>query len=50
MNNMARSVTAIGTMGMSNLVWKKSTGGSKQKFKHSKMAVCQACGHDWKLK
>lgn len=50
MNNMARSVTAIGTMGMSNLVWKKSTGGSKHKFKHSKMAVCQACGHDWKLK
>jgi hypothetical protein len=49
MNNAARGFTAIGTLGMSNLVWKKSKGTSKMKFKMQKIAVCQSCGHDWAI-
>lgn len=30
MNNMARGLTAACTLGISNLVWKKSKGGEKQ--------------------
>lgn len=50
MNNAARTITAFSTAGMSNLVWKKSNGGSKQKFRHTKTALCQDCGFDWKVK
>ncbi len=49
-NNMARGLTAISTLGMSNLVWKKSKGGSKTTFKNQKMGLCQQCGHSWKVK
>lgn len=48
-NNRARAITAAGTLGMSNLVWKKSEGTQKTKTKTQKMALCQACGNDWKL-
>ena len=50
MNNIARGSTAIMTLGMSNLVWKKSTGTEKMKFKNQKMALCQDCGKDWKIR
>lgn len=49
-NNAARAFTAIGTLGMSNLVWKKSKGTHKTKNKVVKKAVCQNCGKDWKVK
>lgn len=32
---------------MSNLVWKKSKGTEKTRFKNQKVALCQSCGHDW---
>ena len=50
MNNTARTFTAIGTVGMSNLVWKKSKGGSATKFKNDRMGICQDCGNGWKVK
>lgn len=50
MNNAGRGLTAIGTLGMSNLVWKKSKGTEKMKYKNEKYALCQGCGYDWKIK
>ncbi len=49
-NNMARGVTAVATLGMSNLVWKKSKGNEKTTFKNEKMCLCQNCGNTWKIK
>ena len=34
-NNTARGLTAVCTLGMSNLVWKKSKGGEKSKTHHT---------------
>ena len=48
-NNAARGLTAFCTLGMSNLVWKKSKGNEKTSFKNQTMCVCQDCGHTWKL-
>jgi len=47
MNNAARAVTAVSTLGMSNLFWKKSKGTNKTKVKNKAVAVCQNCGHMW---
>lgn len=49
MNNAARGLTAVGTLGMSNVLWKKSKGTEKMKFKMQKVAICQGCGHDWAI-
>lgn len=35
-NNAARGLTAVCTLGMSNLVWKKSKGNEKTNFKKRK--------------
>ena len=48
-NNAARAGAAIMTLGMSNLVWKKSKGGEKSKTKLKKKCLCQNCGYDWNL-
>jgi DNA-directed RNA polymerase subunit M/transcription elongation factor TFIIS len=49
-NNAARAITAISTLGMSNLVWKKSKGTEKTKFKNVKICLCQNCGNSWEIK
>lgn len=49
-HNAIRGVAAIGTLGMSNLVIKKAKGEEKMTYKNEKMAVCQDCGHSWKVK
>ncbi len=49
MNNMARGVTAVCTLGMSNLVWKKSKGTEKSKIQSQKVCLCQSCGYSWIL-
>lgn len=46
-NNTSRGLTAICTLGMSNLVWKKSKGNEKTKFKNKTVCICQNCGHTW---
>ena len=46
-NNFARGMTAIYTLGMSNLVWKKSKGGEKTVTKMAKVCLCQNCGNSW---
>lgn len=48
-NNTARAATAVCTLGVSNLVWKKSKGGEKTKVENKKVCVCQNCGHSWDL-
>ena len=48
-NNTARAATAVCTLGMSNLVWKKSKGGEKTTVENKKVCVCQKCGHSWDL-
>lgn len=50
MNNVARGMTALGTVGMSNLVWKKSKGTESMKYKGSKIGLCHSCGNDWKVR
>lgn len=49
LNNAARAYTAVCTLGMSNLVWKKSKGGEKTKTIKEKVCLCQNCGHTWVL-
>lgn len=49
-NNAARGVAAMSTLGLSNLVWKKSKGTEKTSFKNEAMCICQNCGHVWKAK
>ena len=49
MNNLARGATAVCTLGMSNLVWKKSKGGSKTVMETHKVCLCQNCGYSWEL-
>lgn len=49
-NNAARAFTAVSTLGMSNLVWKKSKGTTRQKFTNQKMCLCQDCGSNWTVK
>ena len=39
-NNAARGITAVCTLGLSNLVWKKS--------KNESVCICQNCGNSWK--
>lgn len=49
-NNAARGLTAVCTLDLSNLWQKKSKGTSRQKFSGDIRALCQDCGHDWKVK
>ena len=48
-NNAARGMTAVATLGVSNLFWKKSKGTNKTKTINSTMAICQSCGGAWEL-
>lgn len=50
LNNAARGATAVMTLGMSNLVWKKSKGKEKMKYTNEKVCICQNCGHSWTIK
>ena len=49
LNNAARGATAVMTLGISNLVWKKAKGGSKTSFKNEKVCLCQNCGNSWTI-
>lgn len=48
-NNFAPGMTAICTLGVSNLVWKKSKGGEKTVTKMAKVCLCQNCGNSWSI-
>ena len=50
LNNTARAMTGIATLGLSNLVWKKSKGGESTKSLTEKVCLCQNCGHSWSIK
>lgn len=47
LNNAARGIVAISTLGASNLVWKKRKGGEKEKIENQKICLCQNCGNSW---
>ena len=47
MNNAARGLTAVATLGVSNLVWKKSEGTNKTNTITATMGICQSCGNTW---
>lgn len=49
-NNLARGVTAIGTLGMSNIVWKKSKPRHHHEILSKKICICQNCGRSWEMK
>ena len=49
MNNSARNFTAICTLGLSNLFWKKSKGTNKTKTINSTVGICQNCGNSWEI-
>ena len=48
-NNAARGAAAICTLGVSNLVWKKSKGETTTVYQNRKICLCQNCGHSWKI-
>ena len=50
MNNVARGMTAVCTLGMSNLVWKKAKGTEKSVAVTEKVCLCQNCGNTWVIK
>lgn len=49
-NNAARGLTAVCTLGVSNIFWKKSNGTGKMKYDNQKVCLCQNCGNSWTLK
>lgn len=49
-NNSARKLTAMCTLGMSNLFWKKSKGTNRTKTINDTVGVCQNCGNTWTIK
>lgn len=48
-NNAARGLVALSTLGVSNLVWKKAKAESKSKTILKKVCLCQECGNSWFL-
>ena len=48
-NNTARGLTAVATLGMSNIIWKKSKAEAKTKTKLEKVCLCQNCGFSWNI-
>lgn len=48
-NNTARGLTALATLGMSNIIWKKSKAEAKTKTKMEKVCLCQNCGFSWSI-
>ena len=49
LNNAARGLVAVSTLGMSNIVWKKAKGGTKTTFDTEKVCLCQNCGNSWEI-
>ena len=48
-NNAARGIVALSTLGMSNLVWKKSKVTEKSVAVNAKICLCQKCGNSWEI-
>lgn len=47
--NTFRTAMNIASLGIAGKVMPKATGKEKTKNKLSKMAICQNCGHSWKV-
>ena len=49
LNNTARGLTAVCTLGLSNIVWKKSQGSNKTTTQNVTIGICQDCGNTWEI-
>lgn len=47
--NTFRSIMNICTLGILGIILPKATGKEKTKNRLAKMAVCQSCGHSWRV-
>lgn len=47
--NTFRTIMNVFTLGIFGKIMPKATGKEKTKINNKKMAVCQSCGHSWKL-
>lgn len=47
--NAARGVASIATLGLAGVILPKAKGKNKTTNKLEKMAICQRCGHSWRL-
>ena len=50
LSKLGRATMQVSTLGMYGLVAGKSKGKEKTTTVNEKRAVCQSCGHDWKVK
>ena len=50
MNNLARGIVAVCTLGLSNLFWRKRTGSERAVTRTKKICLCQNCGHSWEIR
>jgi DNA-directed RNA polymerase subunit M/transcription elongation factor TFIIS len=50
MNNLARGIVAVCTLGLSNLFWRKRTGSERAVMRTKKICLCQNCGHSWEIR
>ncbi len=48
-HNAVRGVASVATLGLAGKVISKAEGKNKTKVKMQKVAICQNCGHSWKL-
>ncbi len=48
--SIGRAAMQVSTMGMYGLFVRPKKGSEKTKTKNEKRALCQDCGHDWKVK
>ena len=48
-HNAVRGVASVATLGIAGKIIPKAEGKNKTKANLEKMAVCQSCGHSWKV-
>lgn len=47
--NAVRGVTSFATLGIAGKILPKAEGKNKTKVNTEKVAICQECGHSWKV-
>ena len=48
-HNAVRGVASVATLGIAGKVISKAEGKNKTKIEMKKLAICQNCGHSWKI-
>lgn len=47
--NSVRGFMNVASLGVAGKIMPKATGKEKTKIKTEKVAICQSCGHSWKV-